>query len=71
ADEFPHLRRLRDDEQDRLLPRARAFRPAAHRRCSRPAISRTSSRTFVDCVTTNKTDFFREPAHFDLLRIDD
>ncbi|WP_244936687.1 CheR family methyltransferase [Methylobacterium currus] len=22
----------------------------------------------VDCVTTNKTDFFREPAHFDLLR---
>jgi chemotaxis protein methyltransferase CheR/two-component system chemotaxis response regulator CheB len=22
----------------------------------------------VDCVTTNKTDFFREPAHFDILR---
>ena len=22
----------------------------------------------VDCVTTNKTDFFREPAHFDFLR---
>ncbi|MCJ2034031.1 CheR family methyltransferase [Methylobacterium sp. J-068] len=22
----------------------------------------------VDCVTTNKTDFFREPAHFELLR---
>ncbi|SFK66500.1 CheR family methyltransferase [Methylorubrum salsuginis] len=22
----------------------------------------------VDCVTTNKTDFFREPAHFDLMR---
>ncbi|RVU21961.1 protein-glutamate O-methyltransferase CheR [Methylobacterium oryzihabitans] len=22
----------------------------------------------VDCVTTNKTDFFREPAHFDCLR---
>lgn len=22
----------------------------------------------VDCVTTNKTDFFREPAHFDQLR---
>ncbi|MCJ2072552.1 chemotaxis protein CheR [Methylobacterium sp. J-030] len=24
----------------------------------------------VDCITTNKTDFFREPAHFDLLRDD-
>jgi chemotaxis protein methyltransferase CheR len=24
----------------------------------------------VDCVTTNKTDFFREPAHFDHLRDD-
>ena len=22
----------------------------------------------VDCITTNKTDFFREPAHFDFLR---
>jgi chemotaxis protein methyltransferase CheR len=22
----------------------------------------------IDCVTTNKTDFFREPAHFDFLR---
>ena len=22
----------------------------------------------IDCVTTNKTDFFREPAHFDVLR---
>ncbi len=22
----------------------------------------------IDCVTTNKTDFFREPAHFDILR---
>ncbi len=22
----------------------------------------------IDCVTTNKTDFFREPAHFDALR---
>ena len=24
----------------------------------------------IDCVTTNKTDFFREPAHFELLRDD-
>ena len=22
----------------------------------------------IDCVTTNKTDFFREPSHFDFLR---
>src|SRR5664280_667737 len=22
----------------------------------------------IDCVTTNKTDFFREPDHFDFLR---
>ena len=22
----------------------------------------------IDCITTNKTDFFREPAHFDFLR---
>ncbi len=35
--------------------------------CSRRAIADEFPH-LVDCVTTNKTDFFREPAHFDLLR---
>ncbi len=31
-------------------------------------VSRDELVHLIDCVTTNKTDFFREPAHFDALR---
>ena len=35
---------------------------------SSAAISKRKWSHLIDCVTTNKTDFFREPRHFDFLR---
>ncbi|MCA9197344.1 MAG: hypothetical protein KDA87_07385 [Planctomycetales bacterium] len=58
--------------QSRLAKRLRALRIGSYSEyydyVSTPQGMRDEQEEFVNCVTTNKTDFFRESHHFDFLR---
>ena len=59
--------------ESRLAARLRALQLGSYRdyiRYLRKDASRAELTIFVDLLTTNKTDFFREPQHFDLLARD-
>lgn len=56
--------------QSRLMKRIRELRLASYREYYDFLIENYSSEVInlINCITTNKTDFFREPRHFDFLR---
>ncbi len=66
---------LGDSKQDlvagRLAPRLRALGLASYNDYLRLVSSDKTgdeARELVNCITTNKTSFFREPHHFDFLK---
>ena len=57
--------------ESRLQKRLRFHRLATfgdyHALLSKPGSGAAETTTFINCITTNKTDFFREPHHFEYI----